>query len=117
MTVYMTKRMYATASTEDSYRVLVDRLWPRGVSKQKAALGEWAKQIAPTTELLKWFGHDPAKYREFRRRYVKELEANPELPPLIQSWQTHAVVTLLYGTEDSVCNEAVVLCDYLHEHN
>jgi uncharacterized protein YeaO (DUF488 family) len=74
------KRAYESPAAEDGTRILVDRLWPRGLTKEKAALDQWMKDIAPSTELRKWFGHDPARWREFRRRYAGELRHKPDLP-------------------------------------
>ena len=79
MTVYKIKRIYESPESDDGYRVLVDRLWPRGISKERAALDEWAKDIAPTNELRQWFGHDPEKFAEFASRYTEELDAKPPL--------------------------------------
>lgn len=115
MTKFLTKRVYEEAAEGDGYRVLVDRLWPRGVSKERAALDEWAKDIAPSTELRKWFGHDPTKYEEFAKRYVSEVENNPEAPAIIAKWRQQTKVTLLYGARDTNDNEAVVLQQYLEK--
>jgi uncharacterized protein YeaO (DUF488 family) len=109
------KRAYAPADEGDGYRVLVDRLWPRGVSKEKAHLDAWMKDIAPSTELRRWFGHDPARWEEFERRYRAEL-AEPERSQLIASlaeWAAHGPLTLIYGARDTLHNEAVVLCAVL----
>ena len=113
MTHFAIKRIYEPASTDDGYRVLVDRLWPRGVSKERAALDEWAKDIAPSTELRKWFSHDPAKYAEFAKKYIDEVQQSPEVSSSIASWRTYDKVTLLYGARDEHHNEAVVLRHYL----
>lgn len=113
MTKFHAKRIYDDASAGDGYRVLVDRLWPRGVSKERANLDEWAKDIAPSTELRKWFSHDPAKYAEFTKRYIDEVKLNPDAPALLAEWRKHEVVTLLYGARDTNANEAVVLQNYL----
>ncbi len=105
------KRVYEPAAA-DGYRVLVDRLWPRGVSKEKAHLDTWMKDIAPSTELRRWFGHDPARWDEFERRYRVEL-AEPERSRLVEALAeraTHGPVTLIYGTRDTAHNEAIVLC-------
>ncbi|MBX3172434.1 MAG: DUF488 family protein [Candidatus Eremiobacteraeota bacterium] len=115
MTKFVTKRIYEPADARDGYRVLVDRLWPRGVSKERAELGEWAKDMAPSTELRKWFNHDPDKYAEFKTRYLKELRENPEASRVIAGWRRHEVVTLLYGARDQANNEAVALQHYLEE--
>ena len=106
------KRAYEPATDGDGYRVLVDRLWPRGVSKDKAHLDTWMKDIAPSTELRRWFGHDPARWDEFERRYRAEL-AEPERSRLVDALAERATqgqVTLIYGARDTLHNEAVVLC-------
>jgi uncharacterized protein YeaO (DUF488 family) len=103
------KRAYSPAAADDGQRVLVDRLWPRGVSKAEAALDEWLKDIAPSAELRKWFGHDPARWDEFRRRYRDELK---EQRPLLRELRRRARegrITLVYGAKDEAHNEAVVL--------
>lgn len=115
MTKFAIKRIYETAENSDGYRVLVDRLWPRGVSKERAALDEWAKDIAPSTELRKWFGHDPAKFSEFSKRYIEEIKQNPNAPGILENWRAHKMVTLLYGARSEADNEAVVLLDYLNK--
>lgn len=107
------KRVYEAASAGDGYRVLVDRLWPRGVSKDKAKLGVWLKEVGPSNELRQWFGHDPARFDEFARRYRAELADNPALAELKQIVQAHDIVTLLYGAHDSEHNQAIVLADLL----
>lgn len=115
MTKFVTKRIYESADESDGYRVLVDRLWPRGVSKERADLDEWAKDIAPSTELRKWFGHDPAKFKEFAKCYKNELKNNPETKTYISDWEKHDVVTLLYGARDETHNEAIVLQAYVEK--
>jgi uncharacterized protein YeaO (DUF488 family) len=107
------KRIYDPASPEDGYRALIDRLWPRGVSKERAQLDEWAKDIAPTSELRTWFAHDPARFEEFSRRYRSELAVNPEVARFVTLGAEHDRVTLLYGAHDPLANQAVVLRDYL----
>lgn len=103
------KRIYEEPSKEDGYRVLVDRIWPRGVSKEDAKLDDWLKEIAPSTELRKWFNHDPDKFEKFRRRYQKELENHTrELDTLVNKLSQHRV-TLLYGARDEQHNHAVVI--------
>jgi len=106
------KRAYEAASTDDGTRVLVDRIWPRGVTKERAAIDWWAKDLAPSQELRKWFGHRPERYQEFKERYEAELGANPELPRLRQMIANEAV-TLVYGAKDEERNQAVVLAGYL----
>ena len=97
----------------DGYRVLVDRVWPRGVSKVDAALDEWLKDVGPSTELRKWFGHDPARFAEFATRYERELEGSDEWRHLQQLAADHGPVTLLFGAADRENNQAVVLRDLL----
>ena len=107
------KRIYESPESDDGYRVLVDRLWPRGISKERAALDEWAKDIAPTNELRQWFGHDPEKFVGFMSRYTEELDASSVAATLKQQWQKHPVVTLLYSAKDIEHNQAVVLQQWL----
>lgn len=113
MTTFHIKRIYEEPSESDGYRVLVDRLWPRGVSKERAHLDEWAKDIAPSSELRTWFAHDPAKFAQFTERYIDELKQNQEAAGIITRWHQHPVVTLLYGARDEAHNEAAVLQQYL----
>lgn len=108
-----TKRIYDAADDRDGYRVLVDRLWPRGISKDKAHVDLWARDVAPTTGLRKWFNHDAAKWDEFRRRYAGELSANAAYDTFTDGLQGHEVVTLLYGARDTEHNNAVVLKEKL----
>jgi uncharacterized protein YeaO (DUF488 family) len=107
------KRAYDPASTSDGYRVLIDRLWPRGVTKQQAKLDEWEKELAPSTELRQWFGHEPDRFAEFRRRYIGELR--PKRPRLAQLRQRAraGTLTLVYSAHDSEHNDAVVLAEVL----
>jgi uncharacterized protein YeaO (DUF488 family) len=107
------KRVYEAPSDADGQRVLVDRIWPRGVSKAEADLTLWLKEIAPTTELRKWFGHDPARWAEFRKRYRAELDANPDAVGKLRALAAKGKLTLLYGAHDTEHNQAVVLADYL----
>jgi len=109
------KRVYDDPSDTDGFRVLVDRLWPRGLSKERARLDEWLKEIAPTTQLRTWFGHDPQKFSEFARRYRAELDENPEVAVLRSLGEQHDRVCLLYSAHDTEANQAVVLRDYLGE--
>jgi len=104
------KRVYEQPSVEDGYRILVDRLWPRGMSKNSAAVDLWLKEIAPSTSLRKWFSHDPRKWDSFRRKYKKELQANESIvEELIKLEKAKKVVTLLYSAKDEKYNQAVVL--------
>ena len=107
------KRIFEPQSREDGVRILVDRLWPRGLSKADAAFDEWMKEAAPTPELRKWFGHDPSRFREFARRYRAELDGNPEPVERLREMRRRGPVTLLYAARDEVYNHACVLRDYL----
>jgi uncharacterized protein YeaO (DUF488 family) len=108
------KRIYEPYDKKDGYRVLVDRLWPRGVSKEKAHLDLWLKDIAPSTELRKWFNHDIKKWPDFKKRYRAELKGNKEIVlALKQIIKKHPTMTLLYGAKDETHNEAIVLAELL----
>jgi uncharacterized protein YeaO (DUF488 family) len=107
------KRAYEPVEAADGTRVLVDRLWPRGVSKPDAALDQWMKDIAPSTELRKWFGHDPIRWEEFCRRYREELHQNSELLGQLRSLARNGPITLVYSAHDEVHNDAIVLRDVL----
>ncbi|MBK7821150.1 MAG: DUF488 domain-containing protein [Tessaracoccus sp.] len=107
------KRVYEPASDDDGFRVLVDRLWPRGLSKEEARLDLWDKDAAPSTELRKWFGHIPERFDEFAEKYRAELDASGAATALLAQCAGHDVVTLLYGAHDEVHNQAVVLQAYL----
>ena len=107
------KRAYEPAAADDGYRVLVDRLWPRGVSKQRAKLDEWDKELPPSSKLREWFGHEPGRFPEFRRRYIDELRANtPRLTELRRRARV-GTLTLVYSAHDSEHNDAVVLAEVL----
>jgi uncharacterized protein YeaO (DUF488 family) len=111
------KRVYEKPSSSDGLRILVDRLWPRGLTKERAAVNEWLKDVAPSTELRKWFGHDPAKWKEFQIRYRKELaEKKDTLKQLKDKSKAHTV-TLVYGARDEKHNEAMVLKQMLERRN
>jgi uncharacterized protein YeaO (DUF488 family) len=103
------KRVYDKPAKEDGMRILVDRLWPRGLTKEKAAVDLWLKEIAPSTELRKWFAHDPKKWTEFRKKYLQELEENQEQVSILKEHLKNAIVTLVYGARDQDNNEAHVL--------
>ena len=108
-----TKRAYDPAARSDGRRFLVERLWPRGVKKQDLELDAWLKDVAPSTELRRWFGHKPERWKEFKRRYTKELDASSQaLQPILDASKTHPV-TLLYSARDVEHNGAIVLRDYL----
>lgn len=107
------KRAYEPAAPEDGVRILVDRLWPRGVSKADAALDDWMKDVAPSTALRKWFGHDPARWAEFQRRYKVELRQHDQELDHIRALARKQTVTLVYSAHDEQHNDAVVLRDVL----
>jgi uncharacterized protein YeaO (DUF488 family) len=106
-----TKRIYEEPARSDGYRVLVDRVWPRGLAKEKAKLDEWAKDLAPSSELRKWFGHDPERFDEFRQRYREELGEHAEQVEALRGRK--GAVTLLYGARDQLHNNAVVLAELI----
>jgi Uncharacterized conserved protein len=117
MTKLILKRIYDKELPE-GYRILIDRLWPRGMSKVRAKLDLWAKQIAPSAELRKWFGHDPEKYTEFKKRYLEEIDQNlytPEFLAEIKSALQKQDVLILYSAKDEEHNNAVVLMEYLNK--
>jgi uncharacterized protein YeaO (DUF488 family) len=107
------KRAYDPASPSDGYRVLIDRLWPRGVSKQQAKVDEWQKELAPSTELRQWFGHEPDRFAEFRRRYVGELRGQRPRLAELRRRAREGTLTLVYAAHDSEHNDAVVLAEVL----
>ena len=107
------KRVYLPAEETDGYRILVDRLWPRGVSKEKAKIDLWLKEVAPSNELRKWFGHDPERFNTFTERYKAELQASGALEELRQAIQEHPNTTLLYAAHDEQHNNAIVLQELL----
>lgn len=108
------KRIYEPAAPTDGYRVLVDRIWPRGLSKSKARVDVWLKEIAPSTRLRQWFDHEPGKWAEFQKRYQTELHANPAaLHTLYAVLREHPTVTLLFGARDTAHNNAVALGAFL----
>ncbi len=104
-----TKRIYESAEKEDGCRILIDRLWPRGVSKENAKIDLWLKDIAPSDELRKWFGHDPKKWEEFKKKYAKELEDKQSLIKEIQEKAKKGTVTLIYSAKDTEHNNAIAL--------
>jgi uncharacterized protein YeaO (DUF488 family) len=106
-----TKRVYDPASADDGYRVLVDRVWPRGVSKEDAAVDEWARELAPSTDLRKWFAHKPERFDQFRRRYRDELNAREDEIEALRTRGRRETVTLLFGARDVEHNNAVVLAE------
>jgi uncharacterized protein YeaO (DUF488 family) len=109
------KRIYEAAKANDGARYLVDRLWPWGMKKENLIMDAWFKEVAPSTELRRWFGHDPAKWQEFQRRYRAELDANPDAWKLLLESARQGNVTLLYSARDTEHNNAVALKSYLEE--
>lgn len=107
------KRAYEPASPDDGCRVLVERLWPRGVSKQRAAIDTWLKDVAPSAELRKWYGHDPERWQEFRRRYWRELRANREAVNELREKERGGKVTLVYAAHDEEHSGALALRQFL----
>jgi uncharacterized protein YeaO (DUF488 family) len=108
------KRVYEEPSKSDGTRILVDRLWPRGLTKEKARVDLWLKEVAPSNELRKWFAHDPTKWPEFKARYKAELKNNGAQLALLKQAVLRGPATLLYGAKDTEHNEAVVLQDLLN---
>jgi uncharacterized protein YeaO (DUF488 family) len=108
------KRAYEPPSPEDGVRVLVDRLWPRGLGKSEAAIDHWLKELAPSSELRRWFGHDPLKWAEFRRKYLAELSDRTELLRKLRQAAREGPLTLVYSARDQEHNQVVVLRDVLN---
>lgn len=112
--MFKIKRVYQDLDDVDVYRILVDRIWPRGVSKEKAKLDLWMKEIAPSNELRKWFNHKPEKWEEFKNKYIKELEDKEDLiKELYNLEKTNKTVTLIYSAKNEKQNNAVVLLEIL----
>ena len=107
------KRAYEPPAPGDGTRILIDRLWPRGVKKETLALSQWNKDLSPSTELRQWFGHDPALWLEFRRRYAAELQPHAEQLDILRALARQGTVTLVYGAHDETHNDAVALRDFL----
>ena len=113
---FVIKRIYEDATDDDGFRVLVDRLWPRGMTRERAAIDHWGKELAPTPELRKWFDHDPGRFEEFRERYREELNQSAEATQdIITRAEDSHQTTLLYAAKDPACNHATILCDWLRE--
>lgn|SRR5690242_289590 len=108
-----TKRVYETPAPSDGRRILIDRLWPRGVSKVAAKIDFWAKSVAPSNELRRWYGHEPAKWEEFRRRYFAELKANPAGMAELRAHLGRGTVTVVFGSKETRLNNATALREYL----
>ena len=109
------KRAYEAASKDDGLRILVERLWPRGVSKQKAKIDLWLKDLAPSTELRQWYGHDPARWPQFRKRYRAELKGQGDLLALLKYVTEVRTVTFVYAASDEERNSAVALKEFLEQ--
>jgi uncharacterized protein YeaO (DUF488 family) len=107
------KRAYEPSAAADGYRVLIDRIWPRGVTHEEAQLDEWARELSPSSELRRWFGHDPARFEEFRRRYTEELAAKEGELRELRRRAREGTLTLVYGARDTEHNDAVVLAEIL----
>ena len=107
------KRVHEMPESKDGYRVLVDRLWPRGISKKNAGINEWWKEYAPSTKLRKWFSHDPVKWKSFRQQYLAELRANREDLVCAVNHADRDQITLVYGAKDEQHNHAVVLKEFI----
>lgn len=107
------KRVYEKPDKDDGFRILVDRLWPRGLTKEKAHVDIWLKEIAPTSELRKWFGHDPKKWDEFQERYETEIRRKDDLIKMLKRRARQGTITLIYAARDKKHNEAVVLKHFL----
>jgi uncharacterized protein YeaO (DUF488 family) len=103
------KRAYERPARGDGTRILIDRLWPRGVKEEPAGIDEWFKDVAPTTALRQWFGHDPARWQEFRRRYAGEVSQNPDRLSKLRALARQGPITLVYSAHDDIHNDAVVL--------
>lgn len=108
-----TKRVYDPIDEKDGTRILVDRVWPRGVKKERLDAQEWLKEAAPSTELRKWFAHDPAKWEAFKRRYFEELDQKPEVLDRLRGLALEGTLTLLYSAKDVRYNQAVALKEFL----
>jgi uncharacterized protein YeaO (DUF488 family) len=109
-------RAYDVTKNDRGYRILVDRVWPRGVTKESLALDNWPKELAPSTELRRWFNHDPTRWSGFRTRYARELKAKPELITDVLAGAKRRSLLLIYGARDTDHNNAVALRDYIQEH-
>lgn len=108
------KRVYAPPEKSDGFRVLIDRLWPRGLSKEKAKVDLWLKEIAPSTALRKWFNHEPEKWKQFENKYQEEIKNNPEALRVLKSKMKQGKLTLVYGAKEERFNDAVVLQNLLN---
>lgn len=107
------KRVYEAPEKSDGFRILVDRVWPRGMTKEKASVDLWLKEIGPSTSLRKWFGHDPERWTEFKKRYMQELKADKEEVATLKQHTSKGPVTLVYSAKDEAHNQAVVIREFL----
>jgi uncharacterized protein YeaO (DUF488 family) len=107
------KRAYEPAASADGFRVLIDRLWPRGISRERAQLDAWEKEVAPSAELRQWFGHEPKRFEEFRRRYIEELRDQRPLLTALRRRAQEGTLTLVYAAHDTEYNDAVVVAEVL----
>lgn len=115
--MYGVKRIYEIPSQDDGYRILIDRLWPRGISKEHAKIDLWLKEIAPSTDLRKWFHHETQKWQIFQEKYVQELQSKIPLVLQIQEFEkNYQKITLLYGAKDEFHNQAIILKEFLESH-
>jgi len=110
------KRAYDKPGKSDGFRVLIDRVWPRGVRKEDLKLDEWLRNLAPSPELRKWFGHDPEKWEEFRRRYFQELDSHPDEIQRLREKTHHGPLTIVFGSKEERFNNAAALKEYLESH-
>ncbi len=109
------RRIYERPTKADGERILVDRLWPRGISKESAKIDVWMKDVAPSDPLRKWFAHDPARWREFKKRYFRELEENQQVLDVVKKAGERKTLTLLYGARDREHNNAMALMEFLRQ--
>ena len=117
MTTFRIKRIYAATEKSDGYRVLVDRLWPRGIKKSEARIDNWIKDLAPSAELRKWFNHEPDKWDQFKKSYQRELEQNDSVVRFKEFSENYPEVTLLYAAKDEIHNHAAVLKNLLESEH
>ena len=110
------KRAYDKPQKADGFRVLIDRIWPRGVRKEDLKLDQWLRSLAPSTELRQWFGHDPEKWGEFRKRYFRELDAHPDEIKLLRDRMRDGPLTIVFGSREQRFNNATALKEYLEDH-
>jgi uncharacterized protein YeaO (DUF488 family) len=110
-----TKRVYEEPMPGDGFRILVDRVWPRGISRERASLGEWDRTLSPSTQLRKWFGHEPSRFEEFRAKYLEELRAQRDRLAELRTLARQGTLTLVYSAKDAEHNQAIVLAEALRQ--